>query len=163
MHRVKLVTGLSAVVGLGCARGAAVNLDTEREALRQLDAQFGSSAAKKDSAGAVALYGADAVIMPPNAPAVKGTAAIRTLWSGLLQTPGLVLRVEPEKIDVAPSGDFATDMGTVTLEFDGPQGHVKEVDKYLEVWQKRDGTWRVIYDTWNANSPPAPSEPKPAS
>jgi ketosteroid isomerase-like protein len=161
MSRPTLPTGLAAILALGCARTATVNVDAERDALRQLDAQFGALAAKKDSAGEVAMYAADAVIMPPNAPAVKGAAAIRAMWNAFLQTPGLVLRLDPEKIDIAPSGDFATDMGTVTMELDGPQGHVKDVEKYLEVWQKRDGAWRVIYDTWNANA--APAESKPAS
>jgi ketosteroid isomerase-like protein len=146
----------------GCARPVTVDLEAEQRTLRQLDGQFGTFAAKRDVAGAVALYADDGVIMAPNAPAAKGRAAIRTLWEGLVQTPGRVLRVEPERIDVAPGGDFATDMGTVTMELDGPQGRVKEVSKYLEVWRKQDGRWRVVYDIWNSNAAPA-GPPPPAA
>ncbi len=163
MNRITSFGVLAFAAGLGCARPVKVDVETERQALRELDAQFGALAAKKDSVGEAALYADDGVIMPPGAPAVKGGAAIRAMWNGLLQTPGLVLRIEPERTDVSPAGDFATDMGTVTMELDGPQGHVTEVAKYLEVWQKRDGKWRLLYDTWNSNAPPAAPEPKPAT
>ena len=26
-------------------------------------------------------------------------------------------------------------------------------DKYLAVWKKIDGAWKVSYDTWNTNAP----------
>jgi ketosteroid isomerase-like protein len=159
MERIALVSLLALSWAVGCTRQATVDVEAERQALRELDGQFGALAAKKDSVGAAGLYADDAVVMAPNAPAVKGAAAIRALWASLVQTPGLVLRVEPERIDVSPQGDFASDMGTVTIESDGPQGRATEVSKYVEVWRKQDGKWRVVYDIWNSNAPPAPAPP----
>jgi ketosteroid isomerase-like protein len=151
MDRRMLALGALAV--LACGKPAAVHRAADELVLRQLDGKFGAFAARKDSAGAAALYAPDAVIMAPDAPAVRGETAIRALWSALVVTPGLVLRVVPERIDVAPDGDFATDMGTVTMERDGPSGRETEVAKYLEVWRKQGGSWRVVYDMWNSNAP----------
>ncbi len=158
MSRIMLAATVlfGAGVAAACARSAIVDLKAEEQAIRLLDAQFGTLAAKKDSAGEVALYAPDAVMMPPDAPAAKGTAAIRGVWNAFLQTPGLILRLEPEQIQLSSAGDFATDIGAVITELDGPQGHVKDVSKYLEVWRKADGVWKVVYDTWNSNAPPAP-------
>ena len=42
---------------------------------------------------------------------------------------------------------------------DTPQGHAKERVKYLVVWKKSDGAWKVAYDTFNSNAPPPAPPP----
>lgn len=139
----------------GCASLAKVDAKKEKQAIRDLDTQFGAAAAKKDAEAAVALYASDATILAPDAPPAKGTEAIRAAWTEFLKTPGLAINIVPEKICVAFAGDLATDVGRFEMESDSPQGHLKSVFKYLEVWRKTNGQWKVIYDTWNANAPVA--------
>ena len=48
---------------------------------------------------------------------------------------------------------MASDFGRVYSEWQTPQGVVKSTDKYLTVWKKIDGGWKVLYDAWNTNAP----------
>ena len=147
-----LALSAGAIAG-GCASLPPVEAGAEEQTIRRLDAKFGAAADKRDLEAEVALYASDAVMMPPDAPAAKGTEAIRALWTEILKTPGLAINIVPEKIDLSTAGDLATDMGRAESEWDGPQGRVKVVEKYLEVWRKTDGQWKVAYDTWSSNAP----------
>jgi len=141
---------------LACTNAPTVDLGAEAQAIRDLNVRFGEAAASKDAEAAVALYAADGVIMAPGADMAKGTEAIRAVWTELLKTPGLAVAVIPEQVDVAASGDLAADMGRLELAMDLPDGPAKEVLKYLVVWKKVDGQWKVAFDTWNANAPAPP-------
>lgn len=57
----------------------------------------------------------------------------------------------PERIVVAQSGDMATDFGRAEIDVTSPKGTSKLVVKYLVVWKKVDGKWKVAYDMWNTN------------
>jgi len=151
--------GLLAVVVLtlhtGCTSFPKADPRTEEQTIRELDTQFAAAAAKRDAEAAVVLYAPDATILAPDAAAATGTDAIRAKWTEFLKTPGLVVNIVPERIYIATSADLATDAGRFDLELNGSQGHLKLVYKYLEVWRKTNGQWKVMYDTWNADAPAA--------
>ena len=86
---------------------------------------------------------------------MRGTENIRAMLAGLFTAPGLSITLRPERIDIAAAGDLATDAGLVEVGMNTAQGPVIEASKYLEVWRKVNGEWKLMYDTWNANSPAA--------
>lgn len=149
------------IVATGCATsgGPAVDTKAEEQAIRRLDDQWVAAAQKKDLDATVGFYAPDAWALWPDAPAAKGTQAIRNAWTELFKAPNLTLSFAPEKIEVAQSGDIASDVGTVHVEMDTPQGHVKEDAKYVVVWKKVNGAWKAQYDTFNSNAPAAPPAP----
>ncbi|MGH7532054.1 MAG: YybH family protein [Gemmatimonadales bacterium] len=157
MHRPALVSpGFLALTLLaGCSVSPKVDPEAEAAAIRALDARFGAAVAKLDVVAATALYAPDASVMPPGLPTVRGTQAIRTMLAGLFDAPGLSITLHPERIDIAAAGDLATDAGTIEVGMNTAQGPVIEGSKYLEVWRKLDGEWKLMYDTWNANAPSA--------
>lgn len=127
----------------------------DEKAIRKLDVEWGDAACKKDLKAVVAFYAPDGSVVWPGAPAAHGTAKIRAAWVELLKTPGLSLRFTPERIDVADDGDMATDFGKVAFGHDTAQGHVRETAKYVVVWKKVEGAWKVLYDCYNMNTPDA--------
>ena len=139
----------------GCAVRPRVDPAAEAAAIRALDAKFGAAVARLDVAAATALYAPDAAVMPPGLPTVRGAENIRAMLAGLFSAPGLSITLRPERIDVAAAGDLATDAGLVEVGMNTAQGPVLEASKYLEVWRKVDGEWKLMYDTWNANTPAA--------
>jgi uncharacterized protein (TIGR02246 family) len=158
MRAVFFVVCLASVcAGCSATSGApAADLKAEEQAIRQLDDQWVAAVQKKDLEATVGFYAPDAWAMWPDAPAAKGTQAIRTAWTEMFKASNLNLGFTPEKIEVAQAGDVATDVGAVHMEMDTPQGHIKEDAKYLVVWKKVNGAWKAQYDTFNSNAPATP-------
>jgi len=91
-----------------------------------------------DAKAVAALYAEDALLLPPGAPGVRGRAAILEF-------------IAKDAADSKAAGAvFAVDPKTV-------KGAVVENGKFLSVSRKKDGKWLYIRDTWNADTPPAPS------
>jgi ketosteroid isomerase-like protein len=67
--------------------------------------------------------------------------------------PGLSFTFQPQTIKVAHSGDLAYEIGTYSLSYDGDQGRVQDMGKYLVVWEKVDGDWKAMVDTDNSDLP----------
>jgi len=156
------VVGL-ALVSACAAPPLAVDTQKEEQAIRKLDADWNAAIVKKDLDAIVNLYAADGATMWPDAPASRGSAAIRAAWVELMKTPGITGIIVVDRIQVAQSGDVAFDEGHVNLEVDTPQGRAKETVKYLVGWKKVDGAWKVAYDMYNGNAPAAPPPaPTPA-
>lgn len=157
MHRpaVAPLALLTLALLAGCTGTPRVDPHAEEAAIRALDGRFGAAVGRLDVVAATALYAPDAAILPPGLPAVRGTENIRAMLAGLFTAPGLSITLRPERIDIAAAGDLATDAGLVEVGMNTAQGPVIEVSKYLEVWRKVNGEWKLMYDTWNANSPAA--------
>ena len=104
----------------------------------------------------VACFTADAVQMPPNAPANVGAENIRGWSGGMLAVFGVEFALSPE--EVQPAGpEWAFERGTYTITLTPKTGGdpIRDVGKYITLYQRQaDGTWRMARDIWNSNNPP---------
>ncbi len=149
--RLKIFVAIIAVATItGCA-GLLVDRSAEEQAIRDLDEKWLGAIARGDAAAVANIYTADGAFMAPNAPAANGRKAVEAAWKGLMGLPALSLKFRATRIDVAASGDLATDIGTYTLGFDGKSGRVTDDGKYVVVWQKIDGRWQVLADIFNSD------------
>ena len=125
----------------------------DEQAIRDLDEAWGEAATRHDLDAIVAFYAPNGSLVWPGMPAVHGTADIRLAWKQMIDTtPGLGLRFAADSITVASAGDLAADFGVVYLTMDAPDGtKVNDAAKYVVTWQKLDGKWKVLYDSWNEN------------
>lgn len=135
------------------AETAAVDVAAEEQRIRELDRQWVAALEGGDAEAVVALYAPDGRMMAPNAEAAEGPDALRQAWSQLLQMPGLSLTFQPTEIEVASNGEMAYDIGTYEMSFDGPDGTIQDEGKYITVWKKVDGQWKVAADMFNTNVP----------
>jgi ketosteroid isomerase-like protein len=140
-----------------CAASEAADTKAIEQTLRDLDDQWSTAAGAKDLEKTVSFYSADAIVMPPNAPAATTKEAIRKVWQDLLATPGFVIRWRTTKVEVASSGDLACLSGTYELTMNDPSGKpISDQGKYVEVWEKQaDGKWKCGTDIWNSDLPAA--------
>ena len=128
----------------------------DERAIRDLDAQWSTTAASNDLEGTVSYYSDDATLLPPNAPIAIGKPAIRASWASLL-VPGVSVSWQVSKVEVSRSGDQAYLIGAYRMTFKDPQGkNGTDHGKLLEVWKKQpDGKWKTVADIYNSDLPPS--------
>ncbi len=123
----------------------------EEQQIRALDEQWVAAVAGQDAAATAAFYAEDGAILPPGSPIAAGREAIAAVWAGFFKLPGFKLAFAPTLVSVASAGDLAYDIGTYTLGFEGEQGPVQDQGKYVVVWKKVDGAWKVAADIFNSD------------
>jgi len=126
----------------------------DQQAITQLDVEWGKAASAGNVEGVVSLYADDGSLVWPDTNVIHGIDGIRQAWTGMLAPPGVTMAFTPERIVVSESGDLATDFGVVTMQM--PPTAPPMVAKYLVVWQKVNGAWKVLYDAWNTDAPATP-------
>ncbi|MDX2192156.1 MAG: SgcJ/EcaC family oxidoreductase [Gemmatimonadales bacterium] len=116
---------------------------------------FGAAMAKGDAAAVAALYTADGQLLPPDAPVQAGTKAIEAFWAGAIKAGVKGLKLET--LEVQYAGDVAHEVGAATIY--GANNAVLEQGKYIVLWKKVGGAWKLHRDIWNANAPMAAAAP----
>ena len=101
---------------------------------------------KGDFEGVAQLYTVDAIAFPPGSAMVRGRAAIGTMWKGMAEQ---VSNPKVTTFEVKRLGPLAArEIGTFSLTTKGPSP--KEVSgKYLVVWERVAGEWKLAADIWN--------------
>ena len=93
-------------------------------------------------------YSGDGVILPPGADIIKGREAIKKRW--ILPEGVKVPYHKIKPIEIKIINDFAYDIGYYegrTIRKNGSE--VSWKGKYLIVWKKEDGDWKIYADAWN--------------
>jgi uncharacterized protein (TIGR02246 family) len=142
----------------GESAAAPAGLSAEDEtAIRALDAQWARAASAGDANAVAALYASDATVLPPMEPIRQGEAA-KKYWVDF--TNAFSGPTELATTAVEGRGDLAYASGTYRLTLTPRKAGAKplptEEGKYLEVLKKQaDGSWKILYDMWSPNAPPA--------
>jgi ketosteroid isomerase-like protein len=103
---------------------------------------------RRDFAALERVYTRDARILPPGSPAVAGRAAIAEFWRGALEALKVQsLRLHTIGLDVF--GDRAQEIGRAELAVEG--GGAPVALKYVVLWRREDGGWRMDVDIWNGD------------
>src|SRR5687768_16221049 len=134
---------LATVLAAGCATTPRVDVASEEAAIRAVNRRMEQAVASKNADEVARLYATDASFMAPNMPASRGQANIRGTWAEFLRLPNVSLSLSPTKIDVAGSGDVATDVGTYVFSYTGDQGAVTDRGKYMVKFRKVGTEWKI--------------------
>lgn len=131
-------------------------LSADESAIEQIYSVWNDAIRAKDAEAVAALYAEDAVKLVPNLPLLEGRQEIESYYAGLFEVPDFRSTFGPTRIVVADGGDLAYDHGTYTASWTGEAGPAEEVGKYVSVWRRIDGGWRLAVDMDNPD--PAPAE-----
>ena len=151
MEKISAIGVLSccclALVTVGCASqpsGAPDTRAADEAAIREADIAWSKSAEAKQVDTHVAYYTEDAIVLPPNEPLATGKEPIRKVIGDLYAMPGLSVKWQPTKVEVARSGDIGYSRGTYEMTVNDAKGNpMTDRGKYVEVWKKQaDGTWK---------------------
>ena len=153
-HPIRVMGTAAAVSALllapASARAAAPGT---RAAIEEVNVRFAAKLATGDAAGLAAMYAAGAQVFPPNSDIVTGEAAIQKLWQGVIDAG--IKAVKLTTVDVTAAGDLASESGR--YEMSGAGGTVVDSGKYVVVWKRLGGRWKILRDIWNT-SRPAPAQ-----
>lgn len=121
-----------------------------RGAIEEADRQFMARYKQGDCAGVAALYSDDPVLMPPGADFLYGKAAIQQAFESF-RAMGVIEMVF-EIVEVDPCGDRAVEMSRYKLL--GAEGQVLDAGKFIVVWKRERGEWRLHRDIFNTSLAP---------
>lgn len=137
-------------IALGLSASARAQ-DPARSAIEAANKKFVAAFAKKDAAAVAATYSPDANAFPPNAPIIKGRAAIQKMWQDAFDSG--IASIAITTTEVESGGNIAYESGTYELKTQ--EGKTADKGKYCVVWKKVSGQWMLHRDIWSTDLPPA--------
>ncbi|MFC1715447.1 YybH family protein, partial [Candidatus Poribacteria bacterium] len=78
--------------------------------------------------------------------------AVQAFWQGGLDMG--IQKATLDTVEVQVRGDIACEVGEYTLVIQPTADQtIKDKGKYVVVWKKRDGSWKLDVDIWNTSLP----------
>lgn len=130
-------------------RSSSLASSSVRDGVAAANANFVAAFASGDSTAVAACYTADAQLLPANSDVVTGRDAIDRFWRGIIEKG--IAEVRLETAEVESSGDLATEVGRYALA--GADGGTIDLGKYVVVWHRDGGTWKIHRDIWTTSQP----------
>ncbi|MGK7312988.1 MAG: YybH family protein [Candidatus Longimicrobiales bacterium M2_2A_002] len=130
------------VLALGCTSDPGDPPDPS--VLLDADRAFAADVAESGADAWAAWFAEDGAMIQEGTGEVRGRAAIRETVA-YLDRPGVSLTWQPDRADLAASGDLGWTTGSYTFRPapDGPPGR----GRYVSIWKRQpDGSWRVVMD-----------------
>jgi ketosteroid isomerase-like protein len=126
------------------------SLSRAETAVRKLMQDWAQACNTKQLDDLVSLYGTDALVLRPNLPAVRGAAAIREFFFALLDGGLGDVEIEPLRTEV--SGDIAYEAGRCSMLVPvAVSKRREERGKYLTVFARTAGEWKIVTDSWSSD------------
>ena len=124
------------------------NLETAKTEIEEANKNFMELFAKGDSVGLANAYTVDGKVMMAAAPSAVGREKIQTVWHSMMGS-GLtkaVLKTE----NIYGTEELLAEEGVATLFV---KNETVGVEKYIVLWKKEDGKWKLFRDIFNSNLP----------
>jgi ketosteroid isomerase-like protein len=102
---------------------------------------------KGDSVGAANAYTKDGKFMAANMPAVAGTNNLTSFWGGFISGVGGVITLTT--LEVWGNEDYITEEGL--FEIKSKDGAQLDKGKYIVLWKKEEGKWKLHRDIGNTD------------
>ena len=115
---------------------------------------FAAAVAARDTNAIAAMYADDAHVLAPNMPRVDGKDAIRHSWAEFMSTPGVDLVPEANTRIASEAGDMVVELGTYVFKWQDASGKpMSDHGKYVSVYRRVGGEWKIAVDTYNSDIP----------
>lgn len=135
------------------SRSGAPAEGSETAAIEALSRRFSEAYERGDVAEMVSLYTPDAVIFPGNSEAIRGHEAIGRYWR--LPPGSRVTHHRATPTEIRVDGDHAYDHGVYEISGErNGEAWGPTLGKYVIVWRREPGGWRMHLDMWNSRPRP---------
>jgi uncharacterized protein (TIGR02246 family) len=144
-----IALGAALVAGPAVAQTPSSKAASPKAAIEAANARFAADFAKGDATAVASHYTAGGQAFPPNGEVARGREAIAKLWKGAMDSG--VKGVKLTAVEVEAQGDTAHEVGTYALLGEG--GKTLDNGKYIVIWKREGGQWRIHRDIWNTSMP----------
>lgn len=120
-----------------------------RDEIRRADDAFEEVFGEQDAARLADFYTDDGMLLPAGSDFVRGKDAIRSFWQGAFDMG--IAGAELDPVEVVSHGDAAIEVGRYALT--GGDGTVLDEGKYVVIWAREDGRWKLHRDIWTTSRP----------
>lgn len=120
-----------------------------RDGIAAANTDFMNTFNRGDSVGMGNLYTENGQLLPPNSDFVTGQSAISAFWQGAMDMG--IKTAKLETVELEGLADAAFEVGKYTLG--GEEGQVIDSGKFVVVWKRQGGKWKLHRDIWNSSMP----------
>jgi len=137
------------------------DLTLEERAVRDMDARWLKAAQDRDAAAEAAMFASDGVAYREHVDPLVGPEAFQA-WSAKVyaDNPKQIASWITDSVRVADSGDLAIQTGEYHFTGMGPTGDREDRGRFVTVWKKVGGEWKVAHDIGMTTMPEPPPEKK---
>jgi uncharacterized protein (TIGR02246 family) len=137
------------------------DLAAEEKAVREMDARWQKVAQAHDAAGEAAMFADDGVAYREHQDPVVGPAAFQAYVTKFnADNPKGNVTWTTDAIRVSESGDLAVQTGEYHFSGLGPKGAGEDKGRFVTVWRKVGGQWKVAHDIGSTTMPEPPPQKK---
>jgi uncharacterized protein (TIGR02246 family) len=120
-----------------------------RETIEAANEKFMAAFKRGDAAGLAALYTEDGQVLPPNGDFVSGQQAVAGFWQVIFDMG--IKEAKMDIVEVEKQGDIVFEVSKFKLL--GEDGQVLDKGKYIVIWKKDHGQWKLHRDIFNSSLP----------
>ncbi len=151
--RPKLLSFLVLCIGFSSISwgqsSAGADMEAAKNEIRESNRLFNEAFVKGDSAATVSLYHSEAIVYPPH---MKTMSRRNEMGSLVATVPSMGLKSATlTSTEIISAGDLVIETGTFEMS---DSSKVVEKGKYMVVWKKENGKYKMYRDIWNSDNPP---------
>jgi ketosteroid isomerase-like protein len=129
-------------------------LVARRGLIEENNSRFTKAHVTGDHAVIDGMFTRDAKVLPPDSEPVIGRDAIAKLTKQYIEFG--ITEFREETTDFYGTEDLLVDQGSYVMVYG--KDKTMEKGKYLNVWKREEGTWKIYSNIWNSNGPTAPAK-----
>ena len=122
-------------------------VDDIRAQIDKANLVFETAFAKGDAMGVANCYTADGMLLPPGAASITGIPDIAAFWDGGMK--GGIAKIDLITLEAEQHGDTAIEVGRAELF--GKNGSLLDNAKFVVIWKRVDGVWKLHRDIFNSS------------
>lgn len=139
---------ISLALFTGVTRLVAQSTLTEEEQIQKAAENFSAAYMKGDYQTMANIYTVDAVLMPPGQDMIYGKDAIYKFWSRDTLYHQVFHKSKSDRLEVKENIAFDNGFWYSESIYNGRSRPLAS-GKYLIIWRKEKGEWKMYHDIWN--------------
>jgi ketosteroid isomerase-like protein len=124
--------------------------------ITQATKEWGEAFRSGEISDTMAFLAPDAVLIPPNQPALVGTKATEAWAKGMFEAVTIQdIAISVDGVRVADG--WAVSHGEWHMTMAAGETIMRDTTRYVVIWERQtDGSWKVAHDVWNSSLPLEP-------